>query len=79
MSKGEIAAKAPIPVDVEAGKDYCWRACAQSKSQPFCDGSHKGTELCSSRGQQLPMKQYISAPASKETTNPSVMVHTRRF
>jgi CDGSH-type Zn-finger protein len=38
-----IAAKAPIGVDVEAGKTYFWCACGQSKAQPFCDGSHKGS------------------------------------
>lgn len=33
----------PIPAAVEAGKNYFWCACGLSKSQPFCDGSHKGT------------------------------------
>ena len=41
--KGHVAAKAPIGVDVEAGKSYWWCACGQSKNQPFCDGSHKGS------------------------------------
>jgi CDGSH-type Zn-finger protein len=33
----------PIPVEVEAGKDYWWCACGKSATQPFCDGSHKGS------------------------------------
>ncbi len=39
------AQKSPYGVDVEAGKQYWWCACGRSKSQPFCDGSHKGTGL----------------------------------
>ena len=27
---------------VEAGKDYWWCSCGNSKNQPLCDGSHKG-------------------------------------
>ncbi|WP_127901041.1 CDGSH iron-sulfur domain-containing protein [Solirhodobacter olei] len=38
-----IAQKAPFRVELEAGKTYFWCACGQSKNQPFCDGSHKGT------------------------------------
>jgi CDGSH iron-sulfur domain-containing protein 3 len=45
MSTPTIARKLPFPVDVEAGKDYFWCACGDSKNQPFCDGSHKGTEF----------------------------------
>ena len=45
MSKPHIAATAPFAVDVEKGKDYYWCACGLSKSQPFCDGSHKGGEF----------------------------------
>jgi CDGSH iron-sulfur domain-containing protein 3 len=41
--KGHVAGRAPIPVEVEAGKSYWWCACGQSKNQPFCDSSHKGS------------------------------------
>jgi len=39
----EIGGRQPIPIKVEAGKSYWWCACGRSKSQPFCDGSHKVT------------------------------------
>lgn len=45
MSEPVIAQKSPIGVDVEAGKTYWWCACGRSQNQPFCDGSHKGTEF----------------------------------
>lgn len=38
-----IAARAPAVVELEAGKDYYFCTCGRSASQPFCDGSHKGT------------------------------------
>ena len=43
MSEPVIAQKSPFGIDVEAGKTYWWCACGQSKKQPFCDGSHKGS------------------------------------
>jgi CDGSH-type Zn-finger protein len=39
------ADKAAIEVAVESGKTYWWCACGLSKGQPFCDGSHKVTQL----------------------------------
>lgn len=32
----------PISVDLKKGKQYYWCQCGQSKTQPFCDGSHEG-------------------------------------
>jgi len=40
-----IAQKSPYPVEVEAGKSYYWCSCGKSQKQPFCDGSHKGSEF----------------------------------
>lgn len=45
MAGPNIAQKAPFPIEVEAGKSYLWCACGNSKRQPFCDGSHKGSEF----------------------------------
>jgi CDGSH-type Zn-finger protein len=45
MNKGQIAQRSPIVIEVEAGKDYWWCVCGKSQSQPFCDGSHKGSEF----------------------------------
>ncbi len=44
MSKPEIAQAGPYIVDVEPGT-YHWCSCGKSKSQPFCDGSHAGTDF----------------------------------
>ena len=45
MIKGQKAGSGPIAVDVVKGKNYAWCSCGLSKSQPFCDGSHKGSEF----------------------------------
>lgn len=45
MAERVVAQKAPIPVEVEAGKSYFWCVCGRSAKQPFCDGSHQGTEF----------------------------------
>jgi CDGSH-type Zn-finger protein len=35
--------KFPIIKELEPGT-YYWCSCGKTKTQPFCDGSHKGTE-----------------------------------
>lgn len=45
MSQPEIANTMPYPTEVEKDKTYYWCACGKSNKQPFCDGSHKDTEI----------------------------------
>lgn len=45
MSKPIVADIKPTKVTLTKGEDYYFCSCGRSKSQPFCDGSHKGTGL----------------------------------
>ncbi|MHB8348472.1 MAG: CDGSH iron-sulfur domain-containing protein [Acidiferrobacterales bacterium] len=42
MADPRIAQNAPYVLDLAPGT-YWWCACGLSKTQPFCDGSHKDT------------------------------------
>jgi CDGSH iron-sulfur domain-containing protein 3 len=44
MTDPVIFQKFPLVQKAEAGT-YFWCACGRSQTQPFCDGSHKGTGL----------------------------------
>ena len=43
MEKPRVADTQPIRVELEAGAKNYWCACGGSRTQPFCDGSHRGT------------------------------------
>lgn len=45
MKKPVIADKKPMPIELQQGEEYYWCACGRSNNQPFCDGSHRGTEF----------------------------------
>jgi len=40
-----IARPKPCLVNLKAGRTYFWCACGKSAKQPFCDGSHRGTDF----------------------------------
>ncbi|MCF6311548.1 MAG: glutamate synthase-related protein [Verrucomicrobiales bacterium] len=45
MNKPTVADNKPIPVELKAGEEYYFCTCGKSAQQPFCDGSHKGTDF----------------------------------
>jgi CDGSH-type Zn-finger protein len=44
MESPKIFAKNPVALNLEPGV-YFWCACGKSNNQPFCDGSHRETEI----------------------------------
>ena len=44
MAEPKIAKKSPYILQLDPGV-YWWCACGRSARQPFCDGSHKGSEF----------------------------------
>ena len=45
MSKPVVANKKPEKIALEKDENHFYCTCWKSNSQPFCDGSHRGTSL----------------------------------
>ena len=45
MANPKVGGTAPIRLELEAGKKYFWCSCGESTNQPWCDGSHKGSDF----------------------------------
>ena len=65
-----IGGRVPIAVEVTAGEEYWWCACGKSASQPFCDGSHKGTEFSPMQFIAPESKRVFFCTCKRTTTMP---------
>ena len=45
MAQPTIADNKPTKVELEKGRKYYFCMCGKSGKQPFCDGSHQGTDF----------------------------------
>lgn len=45
MTKPVVADNKPARIQLEKGQEYFYCACGLSNKQPFCDGSHKATDI----------------------------------
>ncbi|MEW6747169.1 MAG: CDGSH iron-sulfur domain-containing protein [Planctomycetota bacterium] len=68
--------KSPIVQEVPPG-EYWWCACGQSKEQPFCDGSHRGTSF-RPKLVKIEKPQKVAWCACKGTKNPPFCDGTHR-
>jgi len=73
MVEPKIVQKAPYAVELEEGT-YVWCGCGLSKSDPMCDGAHKGTEYegtdCAAKLFELEEDKKVYLCGCKNTKTP---------
>ncbi len=70
MTQPVRASDTPFAVEVEAGKNYAWCACGESATQPFCDGSHQGTEFSPVKFMATESKKVFFCGCKQTATQP---------
>ena len=67
MAKGKVAQKQPAVLELDPGT-YHWCQCGESSNQPFCDGSHAGTEFTPMMV-EITEKKTVALCQCKQTNN----------
>ncbi|PZD73367.1 hypothetical protein C1752_02189 [Acaryochloris thomasi RCC1774] len=68
MTEPTIAAKKPAVLTLEPGT-YAWCTCGLSENQPFCNGSHQGTDFTPMTF-ELDEEKQVALCQCKYTENP---------
>jgi mannose-6-phosphate isomerase-like protein (cupin superfamily)/CDGSH-type Zn-finger protein len=69
MTSNAVAQPKPCLVKVRAGRTYFWCSCGRSAAQPFCDGSHKGTDFTPVKFTATATDEEILFCGCKQTRN----------
>jgi CDGSH-type Zn-finger protein len=69
MSEPVIADRKPAILELESG-NYYWCSCGQSQTQPFCNGSHQGTEFTPLAFEVVDKKQVALCNCKHSSNSP---------
>ncbi len=69
MTEPKQAGDKPV-VMVLKSDTYFWCSCGESRNQPFCDGSHKGTDFQPVKFEITDEKQYALCTCKRTANKP---------